>query len=176
MSPLFSPVSLGGIGKATVTGTTGSPTVDSSSRSGKTIYTFTGSGSITFGVTGTIEALLIGGGGAGGTIGTSNYFSCMGFFQSIAGQTGGTNGTTASTTTFLNGGAGGSFNAVTNYGYQNGIFQIQPIIVGAGGSGTTLATNKNNAGIGCGGGGTNAGGSGASGGVGGNGLVVIITW
>ena len=48
MSPLFSPVSAGGIGKATVTGTTGSPTVDTSSRSGKTIYKFTGSGSITF--------------------------------------------------------------------------------------------------------------------------------
>ena len=42
--PLFSLVSAGGIGKATVTGTTGSPAVDSSTRAGKTIYNFTGYG------------------------------------------------------------------------------------------------------------------------------------
>lgn len=63
--PLFSPVSAGGIPKATVTATTGSPTIDSSSRAGKTIYKFTGSGSITIGTAGTCEMLLIGGGGAG---------------------------------------------------------------------------------------------------------------
>ena len=32
MSPLFSPVSAGGIGKATVTASTGSPTIDSATR------------------------------------------------------------------------------------------------------------------------------------------------
>ena len=64
--PLFSPVSAGGIGKATVTATTGSPSVDTSSRAGKTIYNFTGSGSITIGTAGTVEILVIGGGGAGG--------------------------------------------------------------------------------------------------------------
>ena len=62
--PFFSPVSAGGIGKATVTGTTGSPTVDSSTRAGKTIYKFTGSGSITIGTAGTAELLVVGGGGA----------------------------------------------------------------------------------------------------------------
>ena len=51
--PLFSLVSAGGIGKATVTATTGSPTVDTSSRAGKTIYKFAGSGSITVGSAGT---------------------------------------------------------------------------------------------------------------------------
>lgn len=56
-----------GIGKATVTGTTGSPTVDTSSRAGKTIYKFTGSGSITVGTAGTAEILVIGGGGAAGS-------------------------------------------------------------------------------------------------------------
>ena len=45
--PLFSPVSLGGTPKAVISSSTGSPTIDTSSRSGKTIYKFTGSGSIT---------------------------------------------------------------------------------------------------------------------------------
>ena len=38
--PYFSPVSTGGgaVPKATVTGSTGSPTIDSSTRAGKTIY------------------------------------------------------------------------------------------------------------------------------------------
>ena len=73
MSPLFSPVSLGGIGKATVTATTGSPTIDSSTRAGKTIYKFTGSGSITIGTAGTAEVLVIGGGGSGGNTYTTAY-------------------------------------------------------------------------------------------------------
>jgi hypothetical protein len=61
--PLFTPIGGGGVGKATVTSTTGSPTVDTTSRAGKTIYKFTGSGSITFGTAGTCELLIIGGGG-----------------------------------------------------------------------------------------------------------------
>lgn len=76
MSPLLSSFPFvqgggGGTPKATVTSTTGSPTVDTSSRPGKTIYKFTGSGSITVGVGGTCEYLVIGGGavnGAGGLI------------------------------------------------------------------------------------------------------------
>ena len=76
MSPLLSSFPFvqgggGGTPKATVTSTTGSPTVDTSSRPGKTIYKFTGSGSITVGVAGTCEYLVIGGGavnGAGGLI------------------------------------------------------------------------------------------------------------
>ena len=66
MSPLFSPVSAGGIGKATATASTGSPTIDSATRAGKTIYKFTGSGSITIGTAGTCEVLVVGGGGGGG--------------------------------------------------------------------------------------------------------------
>ena len=54
------------LGLATVTATTGSPTIDSSTRAGKTIYKFTGSGSITIGTAGTCEVLVIGGGGGGG--------------------------------------------------------------------------------------------------------------
>ena len=69
MSPLLSSFPFvqgggGGTPKATVTGTTGSPTVDTSSRPGKTIYKFTGSGSITVGVEGSCEVLCVGGGGS----------------------------------------------------------------------------------------------------------------
>ena len=66
MSPFFNPVGGGGIGKATYTATTGSPTIDTSSRPGKTIIKYTGSGSITIGTAGYVELLLIGAGGAGG--------------------------------------------------------------------------------------------------------------
>ena len=55
MSPLlgglpFAPYTMG---KATYTATTGSPTVDTSTRAGKTIIKYTGSGSITIGTAGT---------------------------------------------------------------------------------------------------------------------------
>jgi hypothetical protein len=53
------------IGPAIISDTTGSPTVDTSSRPGKTIYKFTGSGSITVPIAGYAEMLLIGGGGSG---------------------------------------------------------------------------------------------------------------
>ena len=66
--PFFSPVSAGGIPKATYTATTGSPTIDTSSRAGKTIIKYTGSGSITIGTAGTCELLVIGGGGGGAFI------------------------------------------------------------------------------------------------------------
>ena len=102
----------------------------------------------------------------GGSASTSNYFSCMGFFQSVAGQSGIVGGQTASTTTFLSGG-GASGATVGNYGYSApcGYFQMQPIIVGVGGGGSGALIGQG--GIGCGGGYQ---------GNGGNGLVVIITW
>ena len=63
--PFFRPVSAGGVSKATVNATTGSPTTNNNSRAGKTIYQFNGAGSITVGTDGTAEILLVGGGGAG---------------------------------------------------------------------------------------------------------------
>ena len=103
--------------------------------------------------------------GAGGTATNNNYFTAIGFYQSVAGQDGASASVSASATTFL---SGGSFNNVTaNYGYSNGgsgFFRTQPIIVGSGGGGT----GNGNGGIGCGGGGTT--------GKGGDGMVVIITW
>jgi hypothetical protein len=114
--------------------------------------------------------------GSGGTASASNYFSCMGFFQSIAGQNGSTSAIGASSTTFLNGGSGSNA-AISNYGYQSantgyGYFQIQPIIVGLGGGQNTGTGTIG--GIGCGGGGASL--APVYGGNGGNGLVVIITW
>jgi hypothetical protein len=63
--PLFSLVSAGGIGKATVNATTGSPTTNNNARAGKTVYQFNGSGTINVGTAGTAEILVVGGGGGG---------------------------------------------------------------------------------------------------------------
>lgn len=111
--------------------------------------------------------------GGGGSAMTANAFTAMGFFQSISGQAGIASSITTSTSTFL---AGGSQGAVMNgqYGYSipdasDGLFQMQPIIVGLGGNGASSDNLK--AGVGCG------GAYGASrGGLGGNGMAVIITW
>jgi len=110
--------------------------------------------------------------GAGGGVSSANFFTAMGFYQSIQGQFGATGAISASATTFLSGGAAQNGDVTANYGYtvangRSGFFMLQPIIVGAGaGAGTGFG------GIGCGGG----GGSTSAGGAGGNGLVVIITW
>lgn len=107
--------------------------------------------------------------GTGATAMSANFFTAMGFFQSIAGQNGNSGAITASTTTFLGGGGGSGQAQTANYGYspsgtgnRSGIFQLSPIIVGLGGMGT------GSGGVGCGGG--------VNSGRGGNGLVVIITW
>lgn len=105
----------------------------------------------------------------GGVAMTANYFTAMGIFQSVAGQDGSTLDVTTSNTTFLSGGGSSGGSQTSNYGYsagptgtnRNGFFQMQPIIVGAGGM------NTGKGGVGCGGG---------VNGVGGPGLVVIITW
>jgi hypothetical protein len=143
--------------------------------------------------------------GAGGAASVSNYFSCMGFFQSVAGQNG-TDGSgttsgvnqTASATTFLSGGAGGAGSTggtgggvTANYGYvldpttaggtvgQTGFLYTQPIIVGLGGAGGTQQSASVGAAGGKGGIGCGGGGAGEDallGGEGGDGMVVIITW
>lgn len=109
----------------------------------------------------------------GGTASTANQFAATGFFRSTAGQNGSGGGQAASATTFLSGGGSLSGGIISNYGYDNtassflgrsanGFFQLQPIIVGGGGSG------DKNAGIGCGGG--------VSSGLGGAGFVLIASW
>lgn len=107
-------------------------------------------------------------GGAANTADVSNNFTAAGIYQSTLGVAGSAGAVSASTTNFLSPG-GGTTTQASNYGYstgstgnRDGFFQMQPIIVGAGGMGT------GSAGIGCGGG--------LSAGSGGNGLAVIITW
>ena len=115
---------------------------------------------------------------SGGAIMNPNAFTAMGFFQSILGQDGSTGATSASATTFLSGGTDATGTVTANYGYtnpytvltgNNGFFQLQPIIVGVGSNSTTSGVTRSS-GIGCGGGASNTNG------IGGPGLVVIITW
>jgi hypothetical protein len=158
---------------------------------------------------GTGYTLLTANGAASNTAGTAssnNYFGASGIYKSVAGQAGAAAGTniTASTTTFLSGGAGGA-NSTTGsgatvggkYGYptlsggttgssgntgQDGFFLFQPIMVGFGGTGggggsTTTGGTGGIGGIGCGGGGGGICTSGnAPGGRGGDGAVFIWSW
>ena len=106
-----------------------------------------------------------------GTATTANQFAASGFYKSTAGQDGATGGVNPSATTFLSGGgAGTGVSVVANYDYRlttastslNGIFLMQPIIVGIGGKG-----GAGRGGIGCGGG---------ANGFGGPGMVLIASW
>jgi hypothetical protein len=118
--------------------------------------------------TGLIALLTANGGvlNVAGTAMTANPFTASGFFQSVAGQAGSTDSSPISGTTFLSGGADNLL-VLGNYGYalnafgENGFFQMQPIIVGLGGSSTSRG------GIGCGGGRLGAGGTGR---------VLIASW
>lgn len=107
----------------------------------------------------------------GANASTKNYFGNSGFYKSTEGQDGFGNVATASATTFLSGGAGGSAASVTaNYGYTTnltgtqgiGYFQLQPIIVGVGSAGNRSGV------VGC--------GSGEDGTIGGQGFVLIASW
>lgn len=105
--------------------------------------------------------------GPGASAMTANQFTASGFFQSVAGAN---RNTSASTTTFLQGGFDASGPSTGNYGYSttnHGYFQLQPIIVGVGGNNV----NGANGGIGCGGG--NLGGTVGNGG---SGMVLIASW
>lgn len=145
---------------------------------------------------GTGYTLLTAAGGTGGVQGdptttlpggaamTANFFTAMGFFQSIAGQNSPSSGAASSTTFTSAGQAGTAIPVTANYGYTNnsyggaGFFQTQPIIVSCGGAGSpvTPLSAGGAGGIGSGGGGgaplitDNARAKG------GDGLVVIITW
>ena len=122
-------------------------------------------------------------GGAGGTAMTANYFTPIGFFQSVAGQNGASNGSiSASSTTFLSGGAGSGGTSTGNYGYTNagalgryGFFMMQPIIVGVSNTGNISTTVRARSAVGCGGSGANDN-TGFLASAGGPGMVVIITW
>lgn len=119
-----------------------------------------------------------GSGGVGASAMSPNAFTAMGFLQSTAGQDGTTGVISASATTFLSGGPGDSGNTTANYGYsvltsnKPGFFQMQPIIVGVSNSGSVSVAAARSA-IGCGGSGNTAT---IAASLGGDGMVVIITW
>jgi hypothetical protein len=168
---------LGGIGTGTTLGATG--TLTTISYRSKAEYVLLTAAAGTGG-----DNLSVGSGGAAST---STYFSAMGFYQSVAGMDGSLTAITApSATTFLSGGANDTVGVgtviVANYGYDfvsttsgvlDGIFQLQPIIVGVGGA-ARFAGPSSVAGNGCGGGGI--GNNTIKAGNGGDGFVVIITW
>jgi hypothetical protein len=142
---------------------------------------------------GTGYTLLTAGAGGGGgaaspaiatAASTANYFAAAGFFQSVSGASG---NNVAPATTFLSGGASASGSTdATNYGYfvdpslgsANGFFQMQPIIVGAGGKYSAVTTPQlsGKGGIGCGGAGVPTVTAITVAGAGGDGLAVIVTW
>jgi hypothetical protein len=102
----------------------------------------------------------------GGVATTAPAFAASGFYKSTAGQAGVVGAQTAPTTTFLSGGGGTT--VTSNYGYgiatnRNGFFQMQPIIVGVGSSGTATGSTA----VGCGA---------AFDGRGGPGMVLIASW
>lgn len=111
-----------------------------------------------------------------GAAATAGPFAASGFFKSTAGQNGDTGVVSASPTTFLSPGTAASNIVNANYGYKNagsssstaadGFFQLQPIIVGVGGSGAF------NGGVGCGGGAQAS----VDTGYGGPGMVLIASW
>jgi|GEM_PF-1767351 len=138
---------------ATVSGTTGSPTVDTSSRPGKTIYKFTSSsGSISIATAGTAEILVVGGGGGPGN-GTTEMTGGGG----AGGMLYMANAYIPAGTAIVTVGAGGAV------GYNGGPSQLGPYVGAGGGVGaqTRLAT---------GGAGGSGGGGGDNGGTGGAGL------
>jgi hypothetical protein len=174
----------GGVGAKTSggTATSGGATVLSYQQKDTTAYTLLTANGAGGGTNGVLGAPGVG--GAKGVAMDANYFTCMGFFQSVAGQDGTIGTTSAPTNTFLT--AGGSADINGNYGYSigqstnppsGGYFQMQPIIVGYGvnsamGAGGSNATT--NGGTGCGGGSSFYGP--AAGADGGDGIAVIITW
>lgn len=168
---------------ATVTATTGSPTIDTSSRAGKTIYKFTGSGSITIGTAGSCEYLVIGGGnnnGAGGYIyntsavlqagtltvtvgaGANTYTGNASQIKDIVAYGGGYVGINTSGGQLLTSGGSGGGTYVT--GTVN-----TAILSGAQGNNSGQGFSGGPPGIGGGGGAGGVGGNAASTSVGGNG-------
>ncbi len=108
---------------------------------------------------------------AGATTTAANEFAALGFYSNTAGDSGPGGAVSASATSFLSAGSGGTVQLITaNYGYitnsnaNNGVgyFQMQPIIVGVG------SATANYAAIGCG---TNDAGS-----IGGPGMALIASW
>jgi hypothetical protein len=154
----------GGLPKASVSSTTGSPTITSAGA--KTIYKFTGDGSITIGgAGGACDLLLAGGGGGGGRLTVAGYYGGSGggggyqYFSGIS---------LAPGTYNIKIGAGGSGN--TGPGNNGGMTYVQAVsyaFPGGGGAGDGGGAGGNNGDtVGSGGGGNNYSGANVAGGPG----------
>lgn len=84
---------------AGVSSTTGSPALDTSSRPGKSIYSWTGNGSVTIGTPGWVELLVVGGGtmgdtssrgGGGGGVRYGSFYLNAGTYNVTVGASSGT--------------------------------------------------------------------------------------
>lgn len=174
----------GGLPKASYSSSTGSPSVDTTTRPGKTVVYFTGHGTITVGTSGTAEILVYagggsgggdngGGGGGGGHLYESSAYFASGVYTVKVGAGGATtqyqglagNGSRVGPYYALGGGGGGS-NAQT--------YLISGGTGGSGGGSTRASTaggvsmdgQGNDGGVGAatlGGGGGGAGGAGGAG-------------
>jgi hypothetical protein len=190
-------ITVGAGGTSGVNATASSVIYQAKDGTGYTLLTAAGGVSGTAAVTGGTAAVAM----------TTNAFCASGIFTSTAGQagtdgvsTGAVTNQSASTTTFLSGGAGGAGAAANtggsvtpNYGYPalpattaggtvagaNGYFITQPLLLGLGGAGgttsTTVGTAGGRGGIGCGGGGFGEDAT-AGGAQGGDGAVFIWAW
>lgn len=186
----------GGIPKAGYSATTGSPTVDSATRSPKTVIKWTANGSITVTRAGIVEAMLIGGGG-GGYLGgggggqvlyTAALWLPVGTHNINVGTAGALNGgsggpsSIGSFITAAGGGAGGGTNAGQAGGNGGGgtggssagtgIGAVS--VAGGFAGGNAGSTSDHGGGGGAGAVGTNGNASG-TGGNGGNGVANSIT-
>jgi len=181
------PFAGGSAAKATVTSTTGSPTI--TTVGGKSCYKFTGSGTIVIGTAGFVSCRVLagggggrgsghgGGGGAGGDSaspgGILNIFLAVGTYTVSIGA-GGAAGVIGSDTYFASyyafGGAGGGYQGATGGGSLSAT-TLAPN-TGGGGQGKSGGQGDGSTASGGGGGATGVGanGSGGAGGVGGAGL------
>jgi hypothetical protein len=124
----------GGLPKASVSATTGSPGVDTSSRPGKTIYNFTGSGSVTVDKAGLVEHRILGAGGggghyAGGGGGAGGHFESTRAWLDVG----------THTVTVGGGGAGGAVGGAVNYGRSGSASRVGPYMAAGGGGGAYVA-------------------------------------
>jgi hypothetical protein len=150
----------GGLPKASVSATTGSPAVDTTTIPGRTIYKWTANGTVTVDRAGLVEVFLIGGGGGGGN-GTAEQAGA-----------GGAGGKLYRTAVWLDAGTHDVLIGIGGLvGYSGGPTVLGPFCAAGGGVGGQTRNAKGGDG-GCGGGGgdgTGAGGAGRQGGNGGNG-------
>jgi hypothetical protein len=134
-----------GSARATYSGTTGSPSVDTSSRSPKTILDYTGSGSITIATAGLVECRVFGGGAGGGHYAGGGGGAGGHFESTLVWLDAGTH-----TVTVGGGGVGGTSASGFQYGRSGSASRVGSYMAAGGGGGAYV--NREGHGGGSGGG------------------------